>query len=442
MYSRQIEDLIQAANAAGMLPQINDNPKQVIDEGAPSDDSINQLPAPIQDLNELNAVQVFIPMNNGVPLQMIPDEVQPEELLGHDQHVEDHDPMLAPDMEIQAQPDALIPPQHVASEQGLGSQGIQQKNQGGGIQGIQANSSLAQNQEVNHTHDMQFGFVHLFEPPVDPGLASRLPAMQNYTTTDNPEVVRAWAKHFTPGNGAPTVSIPHQWADFFTAMLMNPGSFQWAKSFLSSNAVKALNKNNQPAVLFSLPDKCPSKDPLLCLAKLPTEEDMVKELSPCSPPPASNSTSIKKGKEDSSPTTPTEPINLGNGIPSGPWSKAFLAQAMASKNHPAIVDTEVRRSVRKKEQLKGYKHAKSTCEDHNYLGCHKNPPILSPKVIRNLGGSFWKVEDEKLTEKALIKKRKMPTLSGKAPGKAKAGTSKESEDDDKAKKAGKKPPKK
>ncbi|CAO2188222.1 unnamed protein product [Urochloa humidicola] len=226
-------------------------------------------------------------------------------------------------------------------------------------------------------------------------------------------------------------------------MLMNPGSFQCAKTFLSSSAVEALNKSGQPVVHFFIPDKCPNKSPLQCLPNLPSEEDIEKRLTAClSSPPEPSLSSLQKGKEAISPVTPTGSPNLHIGIPSGPWSTAFIAQAATSKNHPALVDTEVRCSVRKKEQLKGYKHNKSTCEDQNCLGYLKNPPTLSPNVIRNLGETYCKMDGETLTEKALVNKRKVLPPSGKAPGKAKAGTNKESENEDKTKKANKKPPRK
>ncbi|CAN6193535.1 unnamed protein product [Urochloa humidicola] len=304
--------------------------------------------------------------------------------------------------------------------------------------------------------------VQLFEPSFDPVFITKQSVLFNPPEGENAEASRAWAKHFAPVLGAPFVSIPKQWADFFTAMLMNPGSFEWAKSFLSSSALEALHKTNQQVVHFALPEKCPNKEVPEELAHLPSEASIMHRLSPFSSPTAQvkglgpfeedpifsvqfkatdtetkglavspKSRSPDKGKEVlSSPSTPPTSISLSNTVPAGPWSKAFLAQAIATKSRAAIVDTEVRRSIRKKEHHKGYKHNMATCDKQNCLGCVKGPPILSPSVIKNLGESFCKIESDKLTEKALTKKRKVAAPSGKAPGKVKIVKPKEKDEDD------------
>jgi hypothetical protein len=49
------------------------------------------------------------------------------------------------------------------------------------------------------------------------------------------DLFRLWAKNFAPaGNPGFVVQIPDSWAPFFLSMLMDPKSFDWAKSFLSS----------------------------------------------------------------------------------------------------------------------------------------------------------------------------------------------------------------
>jgi hypothetical protein len=56
----------------------------------------------------------------------------------------------------------------------------------------------------------------------------------------------------------PTVTIPTQWVDFFTLLLLKPGSFEWAQSFLQSPAWAALNqlfKGN--SFDFTLPNSAP-----------------------------------------------------------------------------------------------------------------------------------------------------------------------------------------
>jgi hypothetical protein len=49
------------------------------------------------------------------------------------------------------------------------------------------------------------------------------------------EGTSAWSTHFKPdGSIINTVSIPAQWADFFTAKLLTPEDFEWTKSLLQS----------------------------------------------------------------------------------------------------------------------------------------------------------------------------------------------------------------
>ena len=55
------------------------------------------------------------------------------------------------------------------------------------------------------------------------------------------EATRVWASFFSPGNpNSIQVSIPTEWANFFTVMLMSLEKFCWAKEFLSSKATLCL----------------------------------------------------------------------------------------------------------------------------------------------------------------------------------------------------------
>jgi hypothetical protein len=57
----------------------------------------------------------------------------------------------------------------------------------------------------------------------------------------------------------PTVTISAQWVDFFTLLLLKPGSFEWAQSFLQSPAWYALNQLfTSNTFTFSLPSSSPS----------------------------------------------------------------------------------------------------------------------------------------------------------------------------------------
>ncbi|CAL4988404.1 unnamed protein product [Urochloa decumbens] len=332
--------------------------EEVFYEGEPSDDSAEQ-PVINLDLNEENNVEVFIPMDNGAPRQMIPDEVQEHELM----------------------------------------------NNLGGVA----------HDEDPFNQDMQIGMQHA-------------------------AAVRAWAQHLAPGLGAPSVNVPKPWADFFTALLLNPGNFTWAKSLLSSPAWEHFQQPYLPSVQFALPEKCPKGSTSECLDKVPFSmtEMQFEEADPTTPSKADKGKEIMRKK--SSPCTP--PDQRGSRIfPStGPWSKALLAQAAKTKSFAALVDSDLRRSERKEEQHKGFKHG--TCLNKDCLGCASKPPTVPPSVIRNLGVSFCKVDPSKLTEEALGMKRKASAPGGKKPTVKKTPKEPDNDDTSKTKKINKKQPKK
>lgn len=73
---------------------------------------------------------------------------------------------------------------------------------------------------------------------------------------------------------------------------------------------------------------------------------------------------------------------------------------------PIIVESELRRSKRSKESRAGFRHG--ACPKRNCLMCQHNfdgPPLLSSKVMRNLGSRFCNLSDEDLSERRLKKKK-------------------------------------
>lgn len=93
--------------------------------------------------------------------------------------------------------------------------------------GEDAHMAEAPAPEDDHLH---LGFVELFQPTQDP-VFNTLQADKN-----NAEAIRLWAQFLAPGSSQVAASIPKTWADFFTAMLVNPAGFAWAKQLLSSSA--------------------------------------------------------------------------------------------------------------------------------------------------------------------------------------------------------------
>lgn len=99
------------------------------------------------------------------------------------------------------------------------------------------------------------------------------------------------------------------------------------------------------------------------------------------------------------------------------------------------MDTEVRRSDRLKIKSDGFKP--SACARGNYVACHSEPPVLTPKMIKNLGTEFCKMAPKELSEEALGKKRKSAAPIGK--GTHKEAAKKQSKEEGNPKTSTKKP---
>jgi hypothetical protein len=168
------------------------------EEAAPA---IQQIPI----LPDLNAqVEVFIPMDDGQPLQLIPDEIPEEDL------VPDFNEF---DNVVQEQPHSPGAPDA-----------------------------------------MHLGFVSLPDDLGDPVFIDRIRQQLNSDVfKQNPDAIRLWARFLSPSPGASSVRVPRMWADFFTALLLNPGSYEWAKNLLQSQAWEFFQKTSCESVPFCLP---------------------------------------------------------------------------------------------------------------------------------------------------------------------------------------------
>jgi hypothetical protein len=152
-------------------------------------------------------------MDNGVPLQLIPDEIQEQDLLDH--HPDDH--MEEDHLEV-------VDAQHL-------------------------------------------GFVQLFEPDGDPVFIERAQAVFFTKSRSNSCVGQmpcswAWGQ---------LNSDPKAWADFFTLLLVSPETHSWAKKLLSSQAWNVFVKHSEPQLIpFCLPPSCPDLLKDLCPKSLPS----------------------------------------------------------------------------------------------------------------------------------------------------------------------------
>jgi len=339
-----IEDLIQAADAMEEeMAQVQE--EQIILEDDQSDNSEGNLADhPLLNLNNDIEVNIFIPMDGDVPLQLIPDEIHEDELLG--------DPLPNPN-----QPQI----------------------------------------DVIDNGNMQLGFVDTFFPVVDPAFASA----QNTMQAASSELIRQWARNFAPGPGDPTIQIPLQWSPFFTAMLLNPGNFMWAKKFLESSAWDIFSSSLTDARPFALPHNCPTKTASSCMkdsVNFDLFEDLISQND--------NTAEAAKSTEHKSPSPVKSPPDQQH---LGPWSKDVLAQS--GKLKLTADDPGLRRSARRKNINKGYKDP--SCLEKDCVACSVKPPTISANVIKNLGATFCKIDPNKLSDEALLKKKKASAPGGK-----------------------------
>ena len=217
-------------------------------------------------------------------------------------------------------------------------------------------------------NNMHVGFVELIEPATDLVFTYLFHSSGFPSPKPNADAVRLWAKFFAPGNSQNSVAVPKQWADFFTALLLNPSSFPWAKQFLSSPACSFLG-DDLSGSLFTLPDVCPKSSAVPCLQnlKVPDHPTTLEEIS--LEDPAGTELTIlsespgeekekRKGKissASSSPVTPLEKMKHKVTSSPGPWSKTFLAQADQEQQASMLEDPNKRRSKRVLNQKQGYK---------------------------------------------------------------------------------------
>nr|TKW09494.1 hypothetical protein SEVIR_6G105300v2 [Setaria viridis] len=167
---------------------------------------------------------------------------------------------------------------------------------------------------------------------------------------------------------------------------------------------------------FNILGACPSSSTIDCLNYLPSAESLLQESDQnfTFSPLIGNS---RKGNRWflSRPL----PLHLQKKIKARispytcPWSQAFLDQAANFKTLALVVDYDLRRSERKKDQLKCFKS--SGCPHSNCIGCSMKPPVLPPSMVRNLGESFCKIDGPPLTDEALLKKKKVAGPGGKKP---------------------------
>jgi hypothetical protein len=163
----------------------------------------------------------------------------------------------------------------------------------------------------------------------DPVLLSHLERKRNA------QFYRIWANYFAPaGNPELSVQIPKKWAPFFMSNLLHKDSFNWSKSFLSSDIPSALLESEDETLPLAIPKKCP--DGMFLEAVL--QEDSTGNVS----------------------------------------STSDLA---SRSSKPAVVEFDLRRSKRLRDARAGSRQG--SCQKKNCLMCqHKfeGPPLFLPRT--------------------------------------------------------------
>lgn len=235
--------------------------------------------------------------------------------------------------------------------------------------------------------------------------------------------IRCWAKYFASvDRSLPTVSVPIEWVDFFTLLMLKQGSYDWAKDFLNSSA-------------WTFPFTLPSTKPSVVITELAyaylcwlyqlisvgstdafSDKDSAglqatQQVVILEDVPSDLIGSQASVGEQSTPPQPPPPPALCKPMPRAKRGKAA-----------PISDSHLQRSDRLHKLNKGFKS--SVCKDSNCLGCSTDPPVLSPSIVRDLGATFCNIDPSKLTDDSLHAK---PQKSG-AVGQLKSKKSKRAKD--------------
>ena len=81
-----------------------------------------------------------------------------------------------------------------------------------------------------------------------------------------------------------------------------------------------------------------------------------------------------------------------------------MRQSQEKEGEGPLVETQVRRSGRIREENKGFK--RNSCSGNSCLPCNVAAPVLHSKVVKNLTTSFCKVAEEDLQEKLAKRPKK------------------------------------
>ena len=108
--------------------------------------------------------------------------------------------------------------------------------------------------------NIQIGMVQIAQPSADPIFGNLSPIENLPTLGPSPQALRYWVKFFSNhSNSSNSILIPETWMNFFSFLLLQYPTFDWAKEFLQSKAWDYFGADpSGNATLFSLPLDCPN----------------------------------------------------------------------------------------------------------------------------------------------------------------------------------------
>lgn len=180
------------------------------------------------------------------------------------------------------------------------------------------------------------------------------------------------------------IKVTTTWAPFFASMLVSPSNYNWAKSFIASEAWVFFS-NSLNTSLIKIPDYGPAKKPI-CIGDAASEA-----LPDCTQLVTKKPIYIGDVTSEALPEC-TQLITQDSATPTKKGKKS------ARNNVTPTVESEVR-SPRLKESNKGFKLG--SCHDKRCLACNSSPPDLPIPLIKKLGVDLCKVDENLLSEEAL-----------------------------------------
>jgi hypothetical protein len=193
-------------------------------DGAPPLIPLQPADQPVEPKIE-ELVEVVIQNIQDMPA---PDIVVDEHVLAMDEMTNSDSDAPAPQVQLPIPPVEIVPFPEFNNLQPLMPEEDQLEDLLGWVHPNDSNGPNDPDEQPQQFHqNIQLGLVQLHEPAIDPVWA-QLSSQSPY-----PEALSLWVRHLSSSSSNSTsVLIPDQWMDFFSFMLLQSPTFDWASSFL------------------------------------------------------------------------------------------------------------------------------------------------------------------------------------------------------------------